>query len=667
MVFIKGRSGSGKSTLLNLISLIDTPTYGTVILDGENILKYDKEQKEYFLQNRIGIIFQNYHLLENETVLFNVMLPLYVRDKRPPTELAETALKKVNLPAALYEHKVQNLSGGEKQRVAIARALVKDPSFIIADEPTGAVDHENSHAIMDILKEESKHKLVIVVSHNPELIDEYADTIITLENGKIIDTCVINNVTRARKEKKEQDLESGKRTNFVSHLALSNFRHRRRQTIFNMVVMSLCMLFAILIFGFISNIDTVIYDQSALAFDYGALTIASTETEEIEGTSLSLVRSSRPDSETIEQFKKDYPQYVCDYNLDYFINGGTYSLKNELMYDISLAPIYSFAGSYVDHSLATYGSVPISDNLNEVVVNQLAFDILEEVMGMDPLRQPFNYSMSKTIYYYDENTGETIADDYVFDYNFRVVGVVDDFSFLATPKIYYTYLGLFEYLNNTLMENMTERYSSEITYYDYISSISDRETATSYSDRLFLRDYRNISTISLDIESLPDNLSITSLTQQRVDAFASLLEAVEVGLIFFLVIVVIVTLILLGIICLSSYLSDSKQLAILMSLGVNRGKTIAMYIYENTMTTLIAIVVTFVLSLLFQMLLNSILLSATGIANFIAIPFTSFLGVPFLFPILILLGSLLLVVITCALPILISGRISIKEELQNSD
>ncbi len=666
MVFIKGRSGSGKSTLLNLISLIDTPTYGDVIYDGENILQYDKYQKEFFLQHKIGIVFQNYHLLENETVLFNVMLPLYVKEKRPTIEQAETALKKVNLPAALYEHKVQDLSGGEKQRVAIARALVKDPSFIIADEPTGAVDHENSHAIMDILKEESKYKLVIVVSHNPELIDEYADTIITLENGKIIDTSVVNNVTRSRKEKK-QDSEMGKRTNFVSHLALSNFKHRRRQTIFNMVVMSLCMLFAILIFGFISNIDTVIYNQSALAFDYGALTIASTETEEIEGTSLSLVRSSRPDADTIQEFKKDYPQYVCDYNLDYFINGGTYSLRSELMYDISLQPIYSFEGSYVNHALATYGSVPIIDNLNEVVVNQLAFDILSEVMGMDPLRQPFNYTLSKTIYYYDENTGETIADDYVFDYNFSVVGVVDDFSFLATPKIYYTYIGLFEYLNNTLMENMTERYSTNISFYDYISTVSDRELVTSYSDRLFLRNYQNISTISLDIESLPENLSMTSLTQQRVDAFASLLEAVEVGLIFFLVIVVIVTLILLGIICLSSYLADSKQLAILMSLGVNRGKTIEMYIYENTMTTLIAIVVTFVLSLLFQMLLNSILLSATGIAGFIAIPFTSFLGVPFLFPVLIIVASLILVVVTCALPILVSGRISIKEELQNSD
>ncbi|MCD8209347.1 MAG: ATP-binding cassette domain-containing protein [Coprobacillus sp.] len=665
MVFIKGRSGSGKSTLLNLISLIDTPSSGTVLYNGRNLHELNQGEKDEFLQNNIGIIFQNYHLLENETVLFNVMLPLLVRDKYAPDSLGEDALKKVNIPEDLFTHKVMDLSGGEKQRVAIARALVKDPSFLVCDEPTGAVDQTNGLSIMDILKEESKYKLVIVVSHNPELIDQYADIIITLENGKMVDDISLNDITKEKRKK--TFYEDGKRQNFITHLSMSNFKRRRKQTIFNMVVMSICLLFSTLIFGFLANIDTLIYDQSALALDYGALTLATTETEYIEGTSLSLVRSSRPSGEILTTFTRAYPHYVVDYNLDYFISGGTYSLNDDSLYEISLQPIYSFEGDYIDHSLALSGFIPVEDKLNEVVVNEKAYELLCDAFGMDLFENQFRYSLSKTISYYDETRDELATDQYDISINFRVAAVVSDFNFLTTPKIYYSYLALSDYLFDYPMDNLSQYLNTEISFYDYQTLVGDSDVSTSYSCRLFLRDYHDISLVSSDIESLPDNLSVTSLTQTRVDAFVALLDAVELGLIFFLVIVVIVTLILLGIICLSSYLADSKQLAILFSLGVSRRKSIKMYINENLLTTLISVVVTFLLALFFQMILNRLLLSWTGISGFINIPFVSFLGVPLLFPVLIILVSAFLVVLACIIPIYFSGRISIKEELQNSD
>ncbi len=665
MVFIKGKSGSGKSTLLNLISLIDTPTLGTVLYNGRNIHELDQQEKDEFLQTNIGIIFQNYHLLENETVLFNVMLPLLVGDKYAPNSLGEDALRKVNIPQDLFTHKVSDLSGGEKQRVAIARALVKDPSFLVCDEPTGAVDQANGFSIMDILKEESKYKLVIVVSHNPNLIDQYADIVITLDGGKMVDAVTLHDIEKEKRKK--TFYEDGKKQNYVSHLSMSNFKRRRKQTIFNMVVMSICLLFSTLIFGFLTNIDTLIYDQSALAFDYGALTLAHTETEYYEGTSLSLVRSSRPSGDVLNNFIRAYPHYVVDYNLDYFITGGTYSINDDSLYEISLQPIYSFEGDYVDHSFAQSGFIPNEDRLNEVVVNEKAYEILSDALGVDIFENQFKYSLSKTISYYDEVTDEVVTDQYDISINFRVAGVVSDFSFLTTPKIYYSYLALSDYLYDYPMDNLGEYLNTEVSFYDYQTLIGDSDISTSYSCRVFLRDYRDISQISADIDTLPENLSITSLTQTRVDAFVALLDAVELGLIFFLVIVVIVTLILLGIICLSSYLSDSKQLAILFSLGVSRRKSIQMYINENLLTTLISVVVTFVLALLSQLVLNRLLLSWTGISGFINIPFISFLGVPLLFPVLVFFVAALLVVLTCIIPILFSGRISIKEELQNSD
>ncbi len=173
IVSIFGKSGCGKTTLLNLIAGLDKPTKGEVLIDGKKV------DDEYRLE-KIGCIFQDYVLVENLTVEENIR----IIDKSITDEYLNDTLKSLHIEN-LKERKVSHLSGGEKQRVSIARAIIKKPRFIICDEPTGNLDSQNKSIVMEILKTLSKHYLIILVSHDKEIVEKYSDKIIFLENAEI--------------------------------------------------------------------------------------------------------------------------------------------------------------------------------------------------------------------------------------------------------------------------------------------------------------------------------------------------------------------------------------------------------------------------------------------------------------------------------------------------
>jgi putative ABC transport system permease protein len=187
-VAILGHSGSGKTTLLNIIGGLDQMSSGDLIINGISTRKYKDKDWDAYRNHSIGFVFQSYNLIPHQTILANVELSLTLNGikRRERVQRAKKALESVGL--ADHMHKLPNqLSGGQMQRVAIARALVNDPDIILADEPTGALDSETSLQVMDILKQVAKDKLVIMVTHNPDLADEYANRIIRLSDGHIID------------------------------------------------------------------------------------------------------------------------------------------------------------------------------------------------------------------------------------------------------------------------------------------------------------------------------------------------------------------------------------------------------------------------------------------------------------------------------------------------
>ena len=185
-VAILGPSGSGKTTLLNIIGGLDRYDSGDLIINGISTKKYKDRDWDSYRNHTIGFVFQSYNLIPHQTVLANVELALTISGigKTERRRRAKEALDKVGLGNQIHK-KPNQMSGGQMQRVAIARALVNDPDILLADEPTGALDSDTSIQVMDLLREVARDRLVVMVTHNPELAEKYATRIVNLRDGRI--------------------------------------------------------------------------------------------------------------------------------------------------------------------------------------------------------------------------------------------------------------------------------------------------------------------------------------------------------------------------------------------------------------------------------------------------------------------------------------------------
>lgn len=233
-VAILGPSGSGKTTLLNIIGGLDRYDKGDLIINGISTKKYKDRDWDSYRNHTIGFVFQSYNLIPHQTILANVELALTISGvpKNKRKQKAIKALEQVGLAKQIYK-KPNQLSGGQMQRVAIARALVNDPDIVLADEPTGALDSDTSIQVMELLKEVAKDRLVVMVTHNPELAENYATRIVNIKDGKILSD---TNPYIIDKEEKIQPIHKnlGKTTmSFLTSLALSfnNLKTKKGRTI----------------------------------------------------------------------------------------------------------------------------------------------------------------------------------------------------------------------------------------------------------------------------------------------------------------------------------------------------------------------------------------------------------------------------------------------------
>ena len=219
---ILGPSGSGKTTLLNIIGGLDKYTSGDLIINETSTKKYNDRDWDSYRNHRVGFVFQSYNLIPHQTILANVELALTLSgvSKTERRKKAKLALKKVGLLDHINKRPSQ-LSGGQMQRVAIARALVNDPDILLADEPTGALDTKTSVQIMELIKDIAKDKLVIMVTHNPELAKEYATRIIELKDGNIVSDSNPYDGKINTKEELEIQKKKTKKTSMSLKTALS--------------------------------------------------------------------------------------------------------------------------------------------------------------------------------------------------------------------------------------------------------------------------------------------------------------------------------------------------------------------------------------------------------------------------------------------------------------
>lgn len=231
-VSILGQSGSGKTTMLNIIGGLDRYTSGDLVINGKSTKEYKSRDWDTYRNHSVGFVFQSYNLIPHQTALSNVELALTLSgvSKEETRKRAKEILKKVGLEAHMYK-KPNQMSGGQMQRIAIARALVNDPEILLADEPTGALDSDTSVQIMDLLKEIAKDKLVIMVTHNAELAEEYSTRIVRLSDGKIT-----GDTNPYEEEKDEKKLDSSTKKTHMSfstalRLSLNNLMTKKGRTL----------------------------------------------------------------------------------------------------------------------------------------------------------------------------------------------------------------------------------------------------------------------------------------------------------------------------------------------------------------------------------------------------------------------------------------------------
>ena len=231
-VSILGQSGCGKTTLLNIVGGLDRYDSGDLIIGGVSTKKYKDRDWDTYRNHKIGFIFQSYNLIPHQTVLANVELALTLSgvSKAERRRRAVEVLEKVGLGDQLKK-KPNQMSGGQMQRVAIARALINDPDILLADEPTGALDSETSIQIMDILREISKDKLIIMVTHNPDLAEEYSNRIIRLVDGKIVDDSNPYNNEEELKNAPEKVRKTSMSFITALSLSLNNLMTKKGRTI----------------------------------------------------------------------------------------------------------------------------------------------------------------------------------------------------------------------------------------------------------------------------------------------------------------------------------------------------------------------------------------------------------------------------------------------------
>ncbi len=261
-VAILGPSGSGKTTLLNIIGGLDRYDSGDLLINSISTKKYKNKDWDAYRNHAIGFVFQSYNLIPHQTILANVELALTIggisRSERK--KRAKKALEDVGLGDQMHKRPNQ-LSGGQMQRVAIARALVNDPEILLADEPTGALDSQTSIQVMELLKQVAKDRLVVMVTHNPELADEYATRIIKLKDGKITDD---SDPFTAQQEQPKQAKRLGKaKMGFRTSLALSfnNLRTKKGRTILTSFAGSIGIIGIALILALSTGVNNYIYDK----------------------------------------------------------------------------------------------------------------------------------------------------------------------------------------------------------------------------------------------------------------------------------------------------------------------------------------------------------------------------------------------------------------------
>ena len=366
---ILGPSGSGKTTLLNIIGGLDQYDKGDLIINEVSTKKFKDRDWDSYRNHRVGFVFQSYNLISHQSVLKNVELALTLSgvSQSERTKRAKKALKDVGLEKHINKRPNQ-LSGGQMQRVAIARALVNDPDIVLADEPTGALDSETSKQIMEILKKISNDKLVIMVTHNPEIAEKYSTRIIKLKDGKIIDDSNPYDGKINTKETLENEIKKSNKTVMSSKtafsLSLNNLMTKKGRTILTAFAGSIGIIGIALIMSLSNGLNSYIKQVEEDTLSSYPLTLDKTTVDQM--TMMETLLKNNEDINT--KFDKVYSNNIMSDMLASFAEGQNKNNLKEFKKYIEDSNIYDYV-SDIKYKYNFDLNIYLNDNNEYIKVN----------------------------------------------------------------------------------------------------------------------------------------------------------------------------------------------------------------------------------------------------------------------------------------------------------
>ena len=546
LICLVGESGSGKTTLLNIIGGLEQPDSGKVIFNGNNIKKIDSS---FYCNQLVSFINQNYNLIDKYTVLENILLPIELRRIRSPCNV-DKILKMLSI-YSLKNKKVISLSGGEKQRVAIARCIVQNTRVILADEPTGALDSENAYSVMRIFKNLSKQQLVIVVTHNIELANSFADNIIKINDGKICSKLKVINKNKYFKIKCNRKIK----LSFIQLVkyAIKNLNNK-----------------------LLRNILTI------LAFTIGLLSL---------GIVLSIKTGFNKELDSLN--KSSFFNYPLVISKNNYVDDFSNKVENKNGVNVKKG---SFVTNEIDDKL-----ISLVNNIDKKYVNGITYyrDIDYEFKSISYVNPSNNYfylvsgrmpeNKNEVMILYDEE--DSISDKL---YNYLDVannGLINNIFKVNDKELIITGIvksnnDYFKSLSGILYSN--DLFDNEITnIYIYANNLNSKNKIKD-----FLKDY----------EIFDNAEEVVNLTKKMVDG-------ISLVLILFSVISLIVSMIMIFVISYISVMERNKDIGIYKSIGFRNKDIKNLFIVENLIIGMCSFYLTMIFILLVSNVINKFVYS----------------------------------------------------------
>lgn len=630
LVFILGSSGSGKSTLLNIIGGILEVDSGNIMLDDIDITKFNSKMMCNYRNNMIGFIFQDYHLVEYMSVIDNIKLGQTIKTN---SNDIDDILRKLGI----YSKRmviVNKLSGGEKQRVAIARAIINNPDIILCDEPTGALDSANSIKIMKILKEISKNKLVIVVSHDEKLALDYGDRIININDGKV-------DYVFCEDDGSSFNKIENRKIKFLSliKLAIKNLSLKKGRTLFVSLAVSLgflCMLLVLCLSNsFNEDIDRLerdIVSVFPISIYNGEFEI---DNSNIKSSSNKIIIKDRDDYIYENKISRDYIDYVSNIDEVSYISYD---------YDISM-PVASDRYKILDNSyMKMLSSSYFIDNNYDILYGKNISSINEIVLKVDSnnnvdekLLDVFNidkdieYSeligrelriISNDEYYVKNGDYYFIDSDNLDNYNkskicLKIVGIVREKEIVDDKSYFYYGKDLIDYI---LKINGSSKIVIDQLKVDYnvLGIDMDIDNLLSYLGYNSLPRGINIYVSNLDnkdivIDKLDDynnknkKLVYVDTMREAIDILKNVINIITVILVIFSLISILVSSLMIFILTNNRVMERIKEIGILRSLGARRKDVSRLFNIENLIIGIISSVMGIIIINMLSRPINSLM------------------------------------------------------------